>query len=654
VSDRNETQRRVRFYGPHDLAAGLLVPRAAEIAEQFDAASPLTSAGDAIELHNVQQYLEHGFAPASYGENDRAGLRERAPQINSAVAHFFSTVNNANFAAIVADLPYGYHSDLLDLLGRYKAFDRCAAAIVLPALGEAGVHLSELLSSKKLVQAYDEELRQTLCASPRGAEIVIQHYFQRDTRVQTYLPHSLESSDAQKLLEGYIDSTDPNLNYVKLVATAKENRQAGVDAKLKLRAKRRADELNSAIFQGNPGIKTGCEIIVSDDQDAASLLEIDGSDGMVERYTYSRRWLEETQDHPSILNNFMHLFEFVDRQVILNLPSYPAQLGVFERFMGTTGKTEYKTGVVFRATDASSLLQTHMYNSFLAFREVQLEEVIAWFFDEYLVEEFAALNFKFSPCGAGTSHLQKVRHLFAEMESVVNQFTLYVENNEVDLDLLAMGSDQVRYKEIPSLLPGKYAYPNDSEEIRTVLHLLFSDQSHLGYISEDLKESTAAALLINQHVGYDDFNEYQKEGIDHLIGLGILQNTGTRIRLANAHQFRILYALFNVQAANYYHLPAEGRTQADAMVARGWLVRRSSLLTEAEAEYFNYFLNAVDFSNGPQLRNKYLHGAQAGADDENAHFKTYLIALRLLVALVIKINDDFNLSACESSATGDS
>jgi hypothetical protein len=77
------------------------------------------------------------------------------------------------------------------------------------------------------------------------------------------------------------------------------------------------------------------------------------------------------------------------------------------------------------------------------------------------------------------------------------------------------------------------------------------------------------------------------------------------------------------------------------MESRGWLVRRESLLTEPEGSYFNYYLNQAEFSNGPDLRNKYLHGSQADADDEEQHFQTYITALKLLIALVIKINDDF-------------
>jgi hypothetical protein len=60
------------------------------------------------------------------------------------------------------------------------------------------------------------------------------------------------------------------------------------------------------------------------------------------------------------------------------------------------------------------------------------------------------------------------------MESVAKQFALYAENGDLDTELLEMGGDQVRYKELPSLLDGKYAYVNDdNQDVRSVQNLLF-------------------------------------------------------------------------------------------------------------------------------------------------------------------------------------
>lgn len=651
VSEEDEEVRRVRFFGPNDLATGWLAQRAADLAEQFDPENPPTSTVDILELHNVLQYLEHDFLPRTYSKEQHALAKARIPQIRRAVAQFFSAVDDTSVATVidgVAGDRYGYHGDLLELLGRSKAYERCAAARVLPALSAAGVHLGEILGCKRLVQAYDAEVRTELLASPRGAEYVMRKYLQGDVRDGIHLPRSLAPEDSRVLLEQYIDGEGANLNYVGLIASAKETPAAGIDARLRLRAKRRQEELTVKFFDDNAGFRTGCEVIIADQEEPATE-ELDESDGSVCRYTYSRSWLEETCDNPSILNNFIHLFGFVDRNALLSLPSYPESLGVMERLMGTPGRTEYRTGIVFQTIDMSSLLQTRMYHHFLGDKGIDLEQVISWFFEEYLVEEFRAANFSFTPSGTGASYLQRVRHLFAEMESVAKQFSLFAKEGELDRDLLAMGSEPVRYKEMPSLLDGKYLYSTETDEITSILSLLFSDQASMNYISEELQGDTGAMLLLENEVTYEDFHDYQKPSIDHLIKLGIVENDGTRVRLINAEQFQILSALFSTQCASYFRLSGRGRAVADEMIDKGWIQRRSSLLSEAEGKYFNYFLNAVDFSNGPQLRNNYLHGSQVNDEGEDAHYRTYIIALRLTVALVIKMNDDFCLAAAETA-----
>ena len=650
MSGEEEDLRRVRFYGATDLAAGFFAQRAAEIALAFDPETPPTEIMDVLELHNVEQYLESSIFPGSSTPAERTEMRAVAPKIHAAVAKFFGSLNASNFASVVRDIDHEFRSDLLELLGRGGVYERCGEDVALPSLKSAGVHLGDMLTCKALVHAYDSSIKDEILATARTAESLIRKYLEKRAGRAIYLPPSFTSADSRGLLERYIDSSDANLNYVRLIAEAKDHTQAGIDAKLRLRARRRAEQLNSELFAASQGFKTGVDMSVSDDQEEPVSTEVDNSEGWVERYTYSRRWLEQSLDFPSILNNFQHLFEFVDRNVILNLPAYPSAFGVMERVMGLTGVAEYKVGSAFRQVDSRSLLQTHMYRLFLASHEIELEEVIAWFCGTYLVDEFEAGNFSFSPSAAGASYLQKVRHLFAEMESLVKQFALFAENGELDRELLTFGSDQVRYKEIPSLLEGKYVYSSGAQEIEGILHLLFSDQSPLTYIDESLKADNGASLLSGDQIGYAAFHDYQKPYIDSLIEAGVLVDLGHRVYFANPEQLFVLVALFRTQAASYHHLSQAGRAAVDEMVDKGWLVRRSTLLTEAEADYFNYFLNRVDFSNGPNLRNRYQHGSQPGSDDDE-HFKSYLIALRLMVAILIKINDEFTLAAASGAGS---
>jgi hypothetical protein len=639
--------RRVRFYGATDLATPWQAGRAIEFAEQFDPTAPPTTAANVIELFNVLRYLEGGFFPAGYPDAQRERSQAKIPAMRSVIARFFTAIDDTNVEDLVAAVDYDFHSDLLELLGRNKAFERCSPQAMLSVLNAAGVNLGVMLANKRIVQAYDIQLRDALTSDVRNAEHLVRKYMQRDVGNEVHLPKSFTPADARELLQRYVDSADANPNYIGLIETAPVNIQTGVDAKLKLTAKRRKERMAEELFRDNEGIRTGCEVSISSTQDDPVVLEMDG---MVARLTYSRSWLDQTVDNPSILNNFQHLFEFSDRQVLLTLPAYPASLGVFERFLTTNSKTGYHIGAAFRAIDMSSLLQTRLYLHYLESKNINLEAVIAWFFAEYIVEEFAALNFSFTPSDGGSSYLQKARHLFAEMESVAMQFSLYAENGELDRDLLEVTSDPIRYRQIASKLAGKYVYAAEDKEIAGVLHALFSDQSGLTYINDNLRGHNAAELLARNEVAYSDFAEYQRSTVDQLITLDVLEDTGTRVQIARPEQFLILRSLFMTQAASYYHLSRRGRAEADSMVARGWATRRSSLLSEAEGSYFNYYLNKVEFTNGPELRNKYLHGSQANAEGEDAHYRTYITALRLIVALVIKINDDLCLSAAEGVA----
>lgn len=657
MGDEDEALRRVRFFSPEDLSAGWFVGRVIELVEQFDEEHVPGSVAEVIELHNVLQFLMHDMFPNEYTLEQRERAKARIPEIRSVVARYFSEVDESNFAAQISGIDFDDREDLLELLGQAKVFNRCSAAVVMSALTAAGFRLIQLLGCKKLVATYDAEIRGMLLESLQGAEFVVQRHLQSDGSEDLHLPQSLTRSDRHRLLEHYIDSEGANPNYLSLIATAKDNAQVGVDAKLRLRAQRRSDALTATFFEQNAGFKTGFEIGLSGSQVEPVVFEMDDSDdaeGLVSRFTYSSLWLEETTDFPSVLNNFQHLFEFVDHDGLLAFPSYPAHHGLVDRVFKTHGRDDYVVGAAFNAIDASSLLQTRLYLYFLESKSISLEEVISWFFETYLVEEFGVTHFSFTPSGDGTTYLQKVRHVFAEMESVVKQFTLFVENGELDRDLLSFSSELVRYKTVPSLLEGKYVYPVAASELDGILFALFSDQSGLTYVRDGLQADNAAKLLLANEVAYADFADYQKRSVDRLIKLGILEDTGERVRIAGAVQFRLLQALFSTQAAAYFHLPREGRVLVDEWVEKGWVTRSGSLLSDAEGKYFNYVLNNAEFSNGPALRNKYVHGSQKNDAGEDTHFHAYVIALRMVIALVLKMNDEFCLRAQESGRPVDS
>lgn len=635
-------ERRLRFYGEGDIASYIQVDRAVEILRRFNTGWRPGHIADIIELHNARRFFEAGFTPRTLATDEIAELADASARVPSEIGRYFAGINAENAGKTIRDVPFEYQTDLIELLAMHRVYDRCPAEFMLSVLQSEGIHLGEMLGSKTLVKTYDSHVREAILREPRSAEIVIHHYFSRDRRREVYLPPSFSPSDARDLMRRYVQAPEANPNYLRLIETAQISSATGVDARLKLEAKRRNALETEAIFKANPGIKAGAEVSIAEDQDEPS---VNSLDGLVSIHSYSRTWLEQTTDFASVLNNFQHLFDFADQDVLLTLPSYRAGLGVVERFIMMGGATDYHTGAAFRNRETSSLLQTQLARAFLEGRGIDLEHAIEWFFEEYLPAEFDARGFRFSPSARESSFLEKTRHLLVEMESVVRQFERFVEDGEIDRELLSMTSDAVRYRQVPSRVEVRYLYPVETSALPGILEALFSDQSSMGYINEELRAENLVELIVRNEVQYGHFEEFQRPTLDMLLDAGVLAVREGRVQLASVAQFKILLALFAKEAASYAHQSELGRQRADEMIQRGWLRFESTLLTMAEASYFNYQLNKYEFSNGPELRNKYLHGAQMDAEGAGAHFGSYLTALKLTIALVIKINDDFRTVA---------
>lgn len=641
-------RRRLRYYGLGDYATYWQIDDATSVLGAYDGGVLLGNATDAIELYNAHRFHNAGFVATTATEEERVALNEKSARARSAVARYFTQIDATSASDRLQAIPLEYHQDALALLDTNRAFERCTAELMISVLSATGVRLHAMLSSKGLVRNYDAHLRKILLEDEQNAELLIRHYFSKDRSKKHYLPASLTGSDSRELMQRYVRSVDANSNYMRLIETAPISEKTGVTARLKLEAKRRRDRETEAIFSENPGIRSGAELRIVDDQAEPVVSSLKD---MIVTATYSREWLEATTDFPSILNNFQHLFEFADWNVLLRLPAYRAELGVFERAMMMTGQTDYHFGAAYRVRDMTSTLQTQLTASFLESHDVELESVFAWFFNEYLVAEFGASGFSFRSSAGGAGLLEKTRNLLVEMESVVRQFALHVEDGVIDRELLTIASDNIRYHQIPTLVSDrKYLYTGDASEIDGILHALFSDQSSMNYIDEGLQDEDLATLLMRHHVSREQFEEHQTPTLDQLISVGVLRDEGDRVQVGDADQFLILRSLWISEAASYVHLTKRGRAAADEMISRGWLRLAGSLLTSAEASYFNFQLNKAEFHNGPELRNKYLHGSQADQDGPGAHFASYITALKLMVALIIKINDDFRAATELDSA----
>lgn len=629
--------RRLKFYGTNDYATHLQGDRLTRVCSDIrNAASPL-GVSDAIEIENACQFLEGALAspkqlPPSIGDPEeivRAGRRM--------VGIYFSAINASNLNESISGVDWRYRGDLVRLLARHQVGRRTESGILIKHLMDEGVGLGDLLTNRPFVEQHDEELRRLLMLDPlNGAFYVRKFLMSESTSIE--FPRSLTIGDQVRLLNDYIDAADAHPNYIELISVARSSKNGPITPTLKLKAKKAFQVWRDGFATDGNVLRLSYEVGIRPDQ--REPVDCDFASPEMKAF-YSADWLLEGLDTPSILNNFVFLFQFVDPYSIWTLPAYESELGVLTRTFRLSGRDSYPTSMVFRSKESLNWMQTAAYRSFLLEQGIELEEVLLRYFEEILPDTLGLSGFRFSVSTPTSTYLERCRNLLIEMESLARQFSLLCTHSEIDRELLEIESDPISYQDIPSLASGKYLYVTKDSELERLLPYLFSDQSHLIYIDEQRQARSFVELLLQHKLTIADFEAYREPRVSELVDVGLIRQSGGILEFESPGQILALKQLYCHSEIVAESFPMEGQKSIKIMADRGWLSPKSTLLTNEEAKLMNYYLNQSQFSNGPDLRNKYMHGSNSLSERE--HYSNYIKALMLIVTLTIKINDDIEI-----------
>lgn len=83
---------------------------------------------------------------------------------------------------------------------------------------------------------------------------------------------------------------------------------------------------------------------------------------------------------------------------------------------------------------------------------IDLEDIIQWFFNKYLLKEFNIDNYTINKPRENATYFEKCRFILPEMEFALKQFSAYIEDGIIDHELLQMSSNHLVYKDIKSLI----------------------------------------------------------------------------------------------------------------------------------------------------------------------------------------------------------
>lgn len=634
---------RIKFYSKEDNASGYNLKKAEIIIDNFDINKTYTDINEIIELYNICLYIENEMFLNSWDDNYKKKVKCTIKQMKSIVYKWFnSNINNKTIILEYQKIDSNYKTDFFKILNDCLNNINIDRNIFQNLLNTCTFHIYDILQHKKIVNKYEDEIKDYMIKDiENSTRTFVDVYLIKDSKKKFYLPNSLSKVDKENIVISYVNSEKPNINYLRLLINTPDTKEFSLGARTKLKIKNEIKKQENELFTKNSNSSLSTEFLVQ----IVPNLGTSKKEIFTNRkwdLSYDLNWIEENKDFPTLLNNYIYLFDYVDKQMRWSNVSKKRNLGLVDGFLTMHAKDDYIEGFAFQSMNCIADMQQHAYYDVLNKKGIRLEEIIEWFFNTYLKEEFKIDDYKASVPSKDSTYLEKCRFILPEMEGALKKYNFFVEDGYINHELVDMSSTPIPFDNIKSLIKNKYVYPNnDNDDYILITFALFSDQCMLSYVERiGEKYNTFFELLKKEKITLEDINEYDKSLFDKLLNYNLIyiDNNGI-IKFKDIKSILILNDIYNNEVISFWKIPSDYRKTINYLESKGLVKFDSTLLSKPEADYLNFYLNRKKFINSLDLRNKYDHGTKSSGD-EKEHHTNYMIILRLFILVIIKINDD--------------
>lgn len=620
----------IRFYSEFDMACGYEI---GNIIERINtnALEQELDCNEVINFYNALKYISIERFAIYIEEQTGIDIKMYERTIKQKIGIFIGK-NKTNFINIYDEIDFTLTGDFLEIIEKYGIYNEISENDFKNYMDKEHMHVYIVLKFKKLVEYYDKVIKNKILSDLNNTETIISKYL-KDNEV--YLPDSLTSEEVLILMDKYIDSNEANINVLRKIVTFPTGTGLSIPDKIKLHAKRKIKEEEEKIFSNGSGVKSGVSISYPTNQEEVVLSSMDNRMADIK---VSRKWIEENLDYPTLWNNFIYIFNFVDGKFCLEFDSKQNEVSALECVIRDSGPHLFNKSFAFTTKEMISDAEIFSYTNVLSIFGVRIENMMEWFFYEYIKEEFNINEFIVKLPSENTSYFEKCRSILPEIDRIFKQYNVLIEEGEIDQELIQMSSSSVKNKDIKSFNQKKYVYPS-GDWYKTVSFLLFSDQSSIFYMPNKGKYKNFLDLIIKEKVLRSDFKEYQLQKMQWLFDNNIIsEDVNGYLKFIDLNLIYVLKELYYNDVLSYWHYPEEIKKVIEELQEKNHVCFESTLFSRNEQDYFDYYLNKTKFTNGHDIRNKYLHGTNS--NDEKQYESDYYRILKLFVIIIIKINDD--------------
>lgn len=593
-----------------------------------------------IELSNIVQIVRSVECPTNITPEKFNGYRKETDAISRFVSSYFQQLDLSDIENIFQSIWTYYSLDLLKLLERFDLLKNIPNSGVQNLLNKKLIPLFCILECKGWVKKYNQVITDYMMDNKDAAEIIIKYYLVKDfaEKESIVFPKALTEEKKISVLNYYIDGAfEPHPNYLEMIENAPILDELHIGDKLRLKAKKAKEKYWEKHFSERSSFSYGS---------IASFQEIDEEKN--ESYnetdhhvycTYSKKWVREHHDYPTLLNNFIFLFDFFDSelrcQFVLKKKSTLDEL-----LAKSEGIKHYPINSQFTTNRMICFTILSAYMRELDDYGISIEDLLDYFFNDYLKENFGISDFEFKKPSKAVSLSERIKLLYIEMDGILKQLKYYIEDGRIDKELMAISSNPVRIGELKSFLEQKYAYPK-AKNLKEEMRFLFTFNLMFGMNFAWNGYESLVQIISKEHLFVTDFAKPAQGWINWLVERGSLCLKDDGSLGLNIARCALLYDLYENEVVCFAHQKAKPRGILDELVKNEEVEVESAVFSRQERDYYNYVLNKKEFSNSLDLRNAFLHGSFYGTDEELQ--QAYIETLKIFIMIVVKVNEEFCL-----------
>lgn len=618
---------KIKYYDSSDLAYDYMIERAIQFVDQYGESPNFNNINLVLAAYNVYLLLTKAKLKSAY--------LHYASIAKTYIKHcniYFSNLNNDNIKC-AHNIPMQlYQEDYWQLFNNTKLYYSIDKKIVKFLLYKLTPSLTAILKHPQIVNVYSREITCYIIKNQYSILFILDYYFtyNKESTKKFILPKELTSKILLWLINKKLSSNNISPQYLRLIENS-TNSTLIIPDKMKVKAKRCRKQIESEILSTNSSMISNMKIVF---KNIDELIKIDFQPPNL-TITLDKSWIDENNHNDYLFANLFIFYFICDINYRAKFIANKTDSTKLEDLISKPlGLNDYFQPLLSRIQEDLAHLFIMSYDKLLLTQNKRIEDLLKWFYTEFIAEEFHVHKFIFNSSSTNTTFIEKCRNLCSEIDSILKQYQLYYENNDIDRDLLEINSKPLLFSQLESYDKNKYAYIVDTEYINS-MNLLFSDQSYLNLITKLLDTNkTFISEIINPTIDLflTDFDESQKKLIKKLQQQQLIILNQQNQIIAKKNNIEVLKDFYeNSCICNKAYQKQLNKLNIECKYT-------NSLFSTSEVDYLNFILNKKQFPNGHDLRNKYIHGSQS--QNEISQLNDYYLLLMIHCFIALKIYDE--------------